>query len=262
MSGYSGSGTIFVSGCNLRCPLCQNWQISGGSKADGKPKTLGRRVCTEEFASICLALQGRGAENVNIVTGSHAAPAIAQGLGAAKTAGLAIPALWNSSGYDGIASLELLDGCIGFWLPDLKTLDSALAGRFFNAPDYPQVAAEAIQWMILNKPGKVIVRHLVLPGYLESTHAVLRWFAEKASGGAQLSLMSQYTPIKANAQSLGPGRFLTRQEYDTVLGFLEEFGIEDGFCQDLVTGSEWLPDFRRANPFSSNLSMPIWHYAG
>jgi len=260
LSGKGGSGTVFVSGCNLGCAFCQNWQISTGR---GKQR-LGRAVSTDEFTALCLELQNRGAENINIVTGSHAVPAIAQCLSAAKNAGLRLPVLWNSSGYENPETLELLDGYIDIWLPDLKTLDSALAARFFNAPDYPTAAAGAILWMMRNRPGGVIIRHLILPGYLESTRAVLRWFADNAQSGTQLSLMTQYTPIGVSTPMGGaeqaPERFLGKREYETVLGWLEEFGIEDGFCQELVAGSDWLPDFNRPNPFASDLSVAVWHF--
>jgi putative pyruvate formate lyase activating enzyme len=254
LSGSSGSGTVFVPGCNLGCGFCQNRQISSPRMAEH----LGRVVSTEEFAAICLELQKRNAQNINIVTGSHAVPAIVQGLDAAASAGLRIPALWNSSGYESTETLELLGDRIKTWLPDLKTLDTGLAGKFLNAPDYPQAAVPAIQWMMKTRPGDVIIRHLILPGYLESTRSVLRWFADNAAGKAQLSLMSQYTPI--TNESDAPGRYVSKREYETVLGWLGEFGIEDGFCQELVTGSDWLPDFSRANPFSSGLSVPVWHF--
>ncbi|MCL2761946.1 MAG: radical SAM protein [Treponema sp.] len=262
LSGMGGSGTIFVSGCNLGCAMCQNWQVSSGGSAE----RLGRAVSADAFTAICLALQDKGAENINIVTGSHAIPAIAQGFSAAKAAGLRIPVLWNSSAYESPAALELLSGHVDIWLPDLKTLDNTLAARFFNAADYPQVAAQAIRWMIQHKPAAVpagvIIRHLILPGCLESTRAVLRWFADNAAGQAQLSLMSQYTPIPRDGLSgQMPGRFLSEREYDTVLGWLEEFDIQDGFCQDYVTGSDWLPDFKRRNPFSSELSVTVWHFS-
>ena len=251
LSGRGGSGTVFISGCNLGCVFCQNWQISRAPR-------LGHAVSSDEFTALCLELQNRGAENINIVTGSHAVPAIAQYLSAAKTAGLRLPVLWNSSGYENPETLELLDGLIDTWLPDLKTLDSALAARFFNAPDYPTAAARAILWMMRNRPGGVIIRHLILPGCLESTRAVLRWFASKAQGSAQLSLMTQYTPMEGAKHA--PGRFLDKREYETVLGWLEEFGIEDGFCQELAAGSDWLPDFNRPNPFASDLSVAVWHF--
>jgi putative pyruvate formate lyase activating enzyme len=266
LSGEGGSGTVFVSGCNLGCVFCQNWQISGGGQT-GKRRGqhLGRIVSADEFTAICLELQKRGAENINMVTGSHAVPAIVQGLSAAKTAGLSIPVLWNSSGYESLETLELLDGHIDTYMPDLKTLDSGLAEKFFHAPDYPQAASQAILWMIRHKPQQpshVIIRHLILPGHLESTRAVLRWFADNAQGSALLSLMSQYTPTaETSGLEHSPGRFLTKREYETVLGWLEELGIEDGFCQELLTGSDWLPDFTRFNPFSSDLSVAVWHFA-
>jgi len=253
LSGSGGSGTIFVSGCNLGCGFCQNRQISSHTN-----EHLGRVVSIEEFAAVCLELQKRNAQNINIVTGSHAAVAIVQGLDAAKSAGLVIPALWNSSGYESVETLELLGDRIKTWLPDLKTLDTNLAGKLLNAGNYPQTAVQAIQWMMKIRPGDVIIRHLILPGYLESTRSVLRWFADNAHGKAQLSLMSQYTPMNDNTGA--PGRYVSKLEYDTVLGWLGEFGIEDGFCQELVTGSDWLPDFNRTNPFSSGLSVPVWHF--
>jgi putative pyruvate formate lyase activating enzyme len=258
LSGKNGSGTVFVTGCNLRCSFCQNWQISGGSGAgSGNGGRLGRMVSENEFAVICLDLQNRGAENINIVTGSHAVPAIIKGLNAAITMGLRIPVLWNSSGYESPTALELLKGHIDIYLPDLKTLDEALATQFFSAPDYPQAASRAILQMIKNRDCQVIIRHLILPGYLESTRSVLRWFADNAmENNVLLSLMSQYTPITGTN---GPGRFLNSREYDTVLGWLNEFGIENGFCQELFTGSDWLPDFTRPNPFSSELSVPVWY---
>ena len=259
LSGQGGSGVVFVSGCNLGCVFCQNHQISRRGAGEG----LGRTVSTEEFAAICLALQRQGAENINIVTGSHAAAAIIQGLAAAHSKGLTIPVLWNSSGYESLATLELLRDHIAMYLPDLKTLDSDLALQFFNAPNYPQAAAAAILKMIAYRPRNVIIRHLILPGLLDSTRAVLQWFAENANGQAQLSLMTQYTPIKPGGgeNSAAPNRCLNIREYETVLGWLDEFGIDEGFCQELATGNDWLPDFNRTNPFSSELSKPLWHFA-
>ena len=250
--GTGGSGTIFISGCNLGCAFCQNHQISQG------PSPLGREVKTEEFAKICAALRDKGAENINIVTGSHAIPALVEGFIAAKNAGVTLPVLWNSSAYENPDALELLKEHVDIFLPDLKTIDSEIAVKYFNAPDYPSAAQAAIKKMI-EMSKKVIIRHLILPGYLDSTRRVLRWFAENAAGHALLSLMTQYTPIPGR-NNLMPSRYLTKDEYETVLYWLKEFKIEDGFCQEFVTGSEWLPDFKRNNPFSSELSVPVWHF--
>ncbi|MDR1238774.1 MAG: radical SAM protein [Treponema sp.] len=273
ITGQGGSGTVFVSGCNLGCVFCQNYQVSGNRISQGNsvalPESsaaLGRAVGKEEFARICLALQEKGAGNINIVTGSHAVPALAAGLDAARAGGLAVPALWNSSAYESPETLELLRGRIAGWLPDLKTLDSDLAARFFRAPGYPETAQAAILKMLdisSAAPGPpspeapVIIRHLVLPGFLESTKPVLRWFAEYAAGRARLSLMTQYTPVGDGDM---PGRYVDQGEYETLLRWLEEFDIEDGFYQELVPGSDWLPDFSRQNPFSSDLSSPVWHW--
>ena len=276
VTGKGGSGTVFVSGCNLGCAFCQNYQISRGNiSPENIPREIGRSVSNEEFAEICLALQDKGAENINIVTGSHAAPALALGIKQARKQGLSVPVLWNSSGYDGIEILEILRDSVNVYLPDLKTLDPVFAARFFNAPDYPEAASAAIlKMMEYRKPrleetmlSGVMVRHLVIPGYLENTREVLRWFAENCKGRALLSLMTQYTPVTAGGRKHGeegasavPSRYVSSEEYDSVLSMLDEFEINDGFCQELVTGSDWLPDFTRPNPFSSELSVPVWHY--
>jgi putative pyruvate formate lyase activating enzyme len=231
---------------------------------------MGCAVDDGEFAAICLALQKRGAENINIVTGSHAIPAIACGLDTARKAGLVIPALWNTSSYESAEALDLLKDRIDMYLPDLKTLDEDIAARYFNAPDYPDRAEAAIRLMMDFRPGSVIIRHLMLPGFMKSTADVLRWFSENARGKAVLSLMTQYTPVSAPESAFGPrahgkyvrmpDRFINREEYEEALRLLEEFGIDDGFYQELETGSEWLPDFTRQNPFSSELSTPVWHW--
>jgi putative pyruvate formate lyase activating enzyme len=230
---------------------------------------MGRQISTGEFAEICLSLQERGAENINIVTGSHAAPAIAQGFKEARNQGLSIPALWNSSGYDGPETLEILKDVIDVYLPDLKTLDSEIAARFFNTPDYPDCAASAIHKMMEFKKltisetmsSGVMIRHLVIPGYLESTRQVLAWFSENCKGRALLSLMTQYTPVHApGIKTKSPPDYVSESDYEAMLSMLDEFGIDDGYCQELVTGSDWLPDFNRPNPFSSELSVPVWHW--
>ena len=281
VTGAGGSGTVFVSGCNLGCAFCQNFQISQGKHIS---HGLGRAVDAGEFAEICLVLQKKGAQNINIVTGSHAAPALGRGLEAARKQGLSIPVLWNSSGYDGLEALEILKGLVDVYLPDLKTLDSGLAGRFYNAPDYPEHAVKAILKMMEYRELRfvtgvnqsyassyspsyrntlvsgVMIRHLVIPGFLESTRQALRWFAENCRGKALLSLMTQYTPVRTESETAIPDRFVSNDEYEEVLSMLDEFNIDDGFCQELVPFSDWLPDFEKPNPFSSELSVPVWHW--
>ncbi|MCL2266542.1 MAG: radical SAM protein, partial [Treponema sp.] len=211
ITGAGGSGTIFISGCNLGCSFCQNYQISHNNTAAQKPvQSLGREITSEEFALICAALCAKGAENINIVTGSHAVPAIIKGIEAAKKKNVNIPFLWNSSGYDSVNSLELLKNYIDIFLPDIKTLDCKIAEKYFNAPDYPETAKAAVLKMIDitrqkqrgSDKSKVIIRHLVLPGHLESTRSVLRWFADNAKDRALLSVMTQYTPVNCNSEQL------------------------------------------------------------
>jgi putative pyruvate formate lyase activating enzyme len=280
IAGAGGSGTIFITGCNLGCVFCQNRQISR--------EGMGRAVSAGEFATICLALEKEGAENINLVTGSHAIPALTGGIRAAREQGLSIPVLWNSSAYETPQALRLLAGTVDVYLPDLKTLDSEIARRFFQAPDYPERAAAALLWMREDR-GKptyrpspplansgpsavpftetlvsgVIIRHLVLPSFLDATRNVIRWFAEHARGRALLSLMTQYTPVKGipvKGEREPPRRYVNQEEYGQVRGWLEEFGIEEGFYQELVADSEWLPDFNRTNPFLSGLSRVVWHW--
>jgi putative pyruvate formate lyase activating enzyme len=241
---------------------------------------MGRTVSPEEFTGICLALQARGAENINLVTGSHAVPALVEGIALARSRGLSLPVLWNSSAYERPGTLELLRDTIDSYLPDLKTLDRDLAARLFNAPDYPETAVAAIIKMIENLEGRaalcgapgsfLIIRHLALPGRLEASREVLRWFAGHAQGRlrgrAALSVMTQYTPpgVAEGGPCQAPNRFLREDEYLRLLGWLEDFGIDQGYCQELAGGPDsgpaWLPDFSRVNPFSSVLSTPIWHW--
>jgi putative pyruvate formate lyase activating enzyme len=234
-------------------------------------------VNDEEFVRICLILQEKGAENINLVTGSHAVPALAGGICAARSRGLELPVLWNSSAYESPGTLSLLEDPVNVYLPDLKTLDRDISRRFFNAENYPEYAKAAILRMIALRPniryadargtgpGKgrvlvsgVLIRHLVLPGFLDATRQVLRWFAEHCQGRALLSLMTQYTPVRR--KSLAPDRYINPEEYAIILDWLEELGIEDGFYQELSPDSQWLPDFNRINPFSSSLSLPVWHW--
>lgn len=287
---FGGSGTIFFTGCTLRCAFCQNYQISQNG--------YGRVVSTSEFAKICLKLQEAGAENINLVTGSHNIPKIREGLLAAREIGVTIPFCWNSSAYESVEMLELLKGLVTIWLPDLKTLSSSFSKKVFTAPDYPQVASKAIKWMIENNPleiteipeppnakpaewatpgeprekmtSGVIIRHLFMPGHFEETADVLSWLKENADNKACISLMNQYTPVpfeeekeKLEARnkvlSQIENRLVTKQEFEDIQDLIEAFDFDYLFYQELTDDTSWLPDFHRPQPFSNKLATPVWH---
>ncbi|MCQ2576421.1 MAG: radical SAM protein, partial [Treponema sp.] len=281
----------FFTGCTVRCGFCQKYQIS----QDG----MGREVTTEEFVEICKKLEAAGAENINLVTGSHNIPKIAEGLRAARAAGVKIPFCWNSSAYESVESLELLKGLVTIWLPDLKTLSSDFSKKLFAAPDYPEVAVKAIKWMIENNPLKfeekpwfegakstewaedgnprdkmtsgVIIRHLFMPGCFEETAEVLGWLKENADGKAILSLMNQYTPVAFNesedklkerktALKNIENRLVSEQEFEDIQDLMEVYDFEYLYYQELTDDTSWLPDFTSPQPFSNKLATPIWHH--
>jgi putative pyruvate formate lyase activating enzyme len=269
--GEGGSGAVFLSGCTLKCFFCQNYQISAGG--------LGRTVEIPEFADICLMLQRKGAENINIVTGTHFIPSLAEGIKESEKRGLRLPVVWNSSGYERTDILPLLNDFVDIYLPDLKTLDSSLGSALFGVSDYPQTAAAAIRAMAASRPLRrkenprgqalvsgVIVRHLALPGLTDDTRAVLAWFAENLAGKALLSLMFQYSPPARTPGGRRPAgewtRTITAAEYERILAMLDEFGIEDGFVQDLPEAAGSLPDFSRKDAFPGGLARPLWFCGG
>ena len=290
---HGGSGTIFFTGCTLRCAFCQNYQISQNG--------MGKAVTQDEFVEICLKLQQAGAENINLVTGSHFIPKLAEYLKAAKESGLTIPFCWNSSAYESVEMLELLKPYVTIWLPDLKTLNSDLSKKLFAAQDYPQTATNAISWMIKNFPLKtiecpapkdytdsngedwkkdeikekmtqgVIVRHLFLPGKFEETAETLLWLKENADGKACISLMNQYTPVpfaedesksKTRKASLSAieNRLVSKDEDTDLQDLIEAYDFDYLFYQELTDDTSWLPDFTRTQPFSNKLATPVWHW--
>jgi putative pyruvate formate lyase activating enzyme len=233
ISGRNGSGTVFITGCNLGCLFCQNWDISLLGN--------GRNIDENGLVRIFLDLQSKRAENINLVTPTHAAPALAAGINAARKKGLNIPLVWNTSAYENIEIYSMFEKPIDIWLPDLKTLDSSIAEKYFNAPDYPQTAHNAILYMIENSKldidkfnGKiysgVIIRHLALPGHLDASREVIQWFAEHANGRAILSLLTQYTPVNRYSKDC-PARRISMDEVNTLGKWLKEFRIDKVFFQ-------------------------------
>lgn len=280
VTARGGSGAIFFTGCALRCAFCQNYQIS--------QQGMGRAVSSDEFSAICMELQKAGAENINLITASHCVPRLSEYLRAARSRGLSIPCCWNSSAYENVETLSLLKDLVSIWLPDLKTLSTALARKLFLAQDYPAAAAKAIEWMIQNFPLEietkisggekiekiargVIVRHLFLPGAFEETARVLEWLKARADGKAIVSLMSQYAPVnfvegkkesarRAKALSAIENRLVSREEDADLRDLIDAHGFEYLFYQDLSCDTSWLPDFNNARPFPNAFAKPIWHW--
>jgi putative pyruvate formate lyase activating enzyme len=265
LSGERGSGTVFFTGCTLGCPSCQNYVISGGTPAS-RP---GRTVAPDELARIFFTLQERGAYNVNLVTGTQFIPSIITALRTARANGLAIPAVWNSNGYESTTALELLHPHIDIHLPDLKTLDPGTARELFGRRDYPARARPALLAMVRDRAltwhgdilsRGVIVRHLVLPGRTASTLQCLEWFRDHLAGRALLSIMFQYIPLNRGAAT--GGAKVNREEYTHVTDALAALGLDDGFVQEPVETDDWIPDFSRPNPFPSGFAEPVWRAGG
>jgi putative pyruvate formate lyase activating enzyme len=228
---------------------------------------MGSSVSLETFAGICLELQTAGAANINLVTGTHFIPSIMAGLHMARDKGLVLPVLWNTSGFESKSGLLLLDRFVDVFLPDLKTVSEEVSRRIFHCAGYADAACRAVLKMAENRPLEwngnqlvrgVIVRHLVLPGEIESTRQTLSWYAENLKETTLLSLMFQYTPLKKRPDI--PQRMVDIKEYEEVLSVMEDLGINDGFVQALEEETEWFPDFRRENPFPSDLSKVVWHH--
>lgn len=261
LTGTGGSGTIFFSGCTMGCPFCQNWQISRGM--------AGAEISAAQLSDIMLELERRGAENINFVTGTHFLPSIKEAVNLAESCGLSIPLVWNCSGYETEEAVDLLDSFIDIYLPDYKASDTHLTGRLYKAPDYPEFAEKALikmadnRKLVFSEEGKMksgtIIRHLVLPGELESTRKFLQWYSANLKGKALLSLMVQYSPVKIPGNTIKiPERYISEKEYESLLDYMEEFSIEDGFFQDLEKTSDWLPDFNNMVPFPSEQTKVIW----
>ena len=277
---FGGSGTIFFTGCTLKCAFCQNYQIS--------QQGMGAEVNRSTFVDMCLKLEEKGAENINLVTPSHHVPVIAEYIAAAKKAGVKIPFAWNSSAYESPEMLDMVKGLVDIYLPDLKTLNPIMSRELFAAEDYPQAAKKAIRRMIenaplnieeINKNGEtkekmlsgVIIRHLVLPGRMDDTRLVLDWLKAHADSKACISLMNQYTPVpftgssgelekRRKALEAFSDRLVSKEEDKTLQQWIDSYEFEYLFYQELSDDTSWLPDFSRTQPFSNALARPVWHW--
>ena len=264
ISGESGSGAIFFSGCPLRCVFCQNHEISSGG--------FGVDVSTERLAEMMLELEGAGALNVNLVTPLHFAPQVRRAVLLARGAGLTLPVVCNTSGYELPEVVRALGDVVDAWLTDFKYADARLAGELSAAPDYPEVAARALSAMVesvraaggreLAEDGSmrrgVIVRHLVLPGHADDSCAVLDRVWELAGNEVDLSVMNQYTPNEACRRAGGDlARGISEEEYEIVLCHADDLGFERIWWQEGGTVSEsFVPAFDATGVEGPELGAP------
>jgi putative pyruvate formate lyase activating enzyme len=231
LRGWRGSGTIFFSGCNLRCVFCQNHDISW--------EVRGERAAPERLAAMMLELQAIGCHNINWVTPEHVVPQILEALPLAVEAGLRLPIIYNTSSYDSHDSLRLMEGVVDIYMPDFKLWTSEQARRYLKRADYPERARETIKEMhnqvgdlVLDDRGLarrgLIVRHLLMPGLLDETEAILRWVAQELGTGCYVNLMAQYyVSGKVGNDGGYPeiARGIYPAEYEQALGVADELGL-------------------------------------
>ena len=243
ISGTKGSGTVFFSGCTLKCVFCQNYEISDGHK--------GRAVTPKELADCYKRLESSGVHNINLVTADHYVTAVAESLDIYKPS---VPVVYNCSGYTSPKTLSILDGLVDIYLPDFKYSDDALAIKYSSAPNYVNTASSAIKEMIFQvgtpqfdsdgmmKKG-VIVRHLILPSHTKNSLGVLDIIKHSYDKQVLVSLMCQYVPVNKAHDFPKINRTITRREYDKVKSALYSLGL-DGFTQDLTSAStDFIPDW-------------------
>ncbi len=252
ISGSNGSGAVFFAGCPLKCVFCQNYEISRGK--------YGKEISADRLAEIFLELQGKGANNINLVTPTHYVPHIVAAATRAREKGLKIPFVYNTSGYEKAETLEQLRDIVDVFLPDFKYIKSDTAALFSKAPDYPEVAMKAVDKMVemvgatsfddatgIIKKG-VIVRILVLPAHTNEAIKIIRYLHDRYADNIYLSIMSQYTPlsdiIPNGAEYDCLRRSLTKREYDKVINAALDMGVTNAFFQEGEVNKEsFIPPF-------------------
>jgi putative pyruvate formate lyase activating enzyme len=257
LSGTMGSGTIFFGNCNLRCVYCQNHQISQNWR-----KMRGKEMDYTSLAEQMIYLQnGFGCHNINFVSPSHFVPQIVRAVLEAVPMGLNIPLVYNTSGYDSLDTLKILDGIIDIYLPDIRYASNKIAKRYSQAPDYVENARAGIKEMyrqvgnlVVDEEGiarrGLIVRHLILPERLAGSVESLTWLAQEVSKEVSISIMAQYYPIHHAYRFPALSRRITLDEYAEVTDLIEKLGLENGWIQDLSSTDSYRPDFEReGHPF-------------
>lgn len=247
ISGETGSGTVFFSGCPLRCVYCQNYDIAHAERGIG--------ITVERLAEIFLELQEKGAANINLVTPTHYTIEIVRAVTIAKEQGLRLPIVYNCSGYEKVETLKILEGIVDIYLTDFKYMDSDMAKKYSKASDYPEIAKKALEEMVrqqgipqhnehnMMKKG-VIVRHLLLPGYLKNAKDVVKYVYETYGDKVYLSLMNQYTPLSHVEKYPEINRHVAEEEYEELVDYAIELGVENGFIQEGETAEEsFIPAF-------------------
>lgn len=246
ISGKSGSGTIFFSGCNLKCIFCQNYDLSFSN--------IGKEITIERFADICIELQNKKALNINLVTPTTYIPLIKEGLLLAKKKGLKIPIVYNTSGYENLSSLKELDGLIDIYLPDFKYYDNNLAINFSKVDNYFEIVKDALKEMYrqvgnpiikrgIMKKG-VIVRHLLLPNHIDDSKKVIKYLYDNYKDNIYISIMNQYTPIRNIKEYDELNKTVEENEYDELINYALDIGIKNAFIQEGETCKEsFIPNF-------------------
>lgn len=245
--GKTGSGTVFFSGCNMKCVFCQNHDIAMGQ--------TGKEISISRLSEIFLELQQKGAANINLVTPTHYIPQIRGALLQAKENGLALPIVYNTSGYEKAESLRLLDGLIDIYLPDFKYFSSELSSKYSFAPDYFPRVCKALAEMyhqtgpcVFDKQGilrrGIIVRHLLLPSQTKDSKKALHYLHDTYGRNIWISIMNQYTPLPHVANHPELSRRVSAEEYNRVVDYAIRLGIENAFIQEGETAQEsFIPPF-------------------
>lgn len=247
ISGKRGSGAVFFSGCSLHCVFCQNREISDGKE--------GKVISKERLSDIFMELAGKGANNINLVTPGKYIPDIVWAVNDAKSRGMKLPIIYNTSGYENVTELKLLEGIVDVYLPDFKYMDSTLSAMYSRAKDYPSVAKQALSEMVRQQPDVVIddatgliqkgviVRQLLLPGHVNDAKAVLKYLYDTYHDHVYISMMSQFTPI-ALKDYPEINRTVTKREYERLVNYALEIGITNAFIQEGdVAKDSFIPAF-------------------
>lgn len=247
ISGKRGSGAVFFSGCSLHCVFCQNREISDGKE--------GKVISKERLSDIFMELADKGANNINLVTPGQYIPDIVWAVNNAKSRGMKLPIIYNTSGYENVTELKLLEGIVDVYLPDFKYMDSTLSAMYSRAKDYPSVAKQALSEMVRQQPDVVIddatgliqkgviVRQLLLPGHVNDAKAVLKYLYDTYHDHVYISMMSQFTPI-ALKDYPEINRTVTRREYERLIDYALEIGITNAFIQEGdVAKDSFIPAF-------------------